>query len=356
MLRALLLAGLAVASVVESAHAASFRRLEEPAGGYDPFVEGLSDDGQWATGGDFGYGIVWNVTTGAPSIPPLGNGTVAVTDANADGSVLVGERYAFFGDQPSQALRWTGDGLPQDLGTASPSVVSPHVSGVSGDGSIVVGTSRQFGVEGQGAFRWTEGTGMVPLGAGSNANDISLDGTTIVGSASLPGGGEVAVRWVHGGSAQSLGFFGDAAATDADGSAIVGSTANGDSYLWTAGGLVPLGSLPGGSGVTRATGVSNGGGVVVGFSHDATGERAFVWTPTAGIRDLQDYLENVQGLDLAGWTLTGADAISGDGHVIVGHGSDPDGVPSVWAAVIPEPSTVLLLGVGLASIGASRRR
>jgi hypothetical protein len=52
------------------------------------------------------------------------------------------------------------------------------------------------------------------------------------------------------------------------------------------------------------------------------------------------------GLDLTGWTLTSCTAVSGDGMTIVGNGTNPQGNREAWIATIPEPTTILLLGLG----------
>src|ERR1039458_1282685 len=62
-----------------------------------------------------------------------------------------------------------------------------NTTGVSGDGSVVVGTSGEdtsYGNNFYIAFRWTAGSGMVSVGAGyeSFANCVSADGTVVVGT------------------------------------------------------------------------------------------------------------------------------------------------------------------------------
>ena len=62
------------------------------------------------------------------------------------------------------------------------------------------------------------------------------------------------------------------------------------------------------------------------------------------------------GLDLTGWDLLSASAISADGRHLVGYGSNPDGFTEAWLVTIPEPGTGLLLVTGLLGIAVRRRR
>jgi PEP-CTERM motif len=62
---------------------------------------------------------------------------------------------------------------------------------------------------------------------------------------------------------------------------------------------------------------------------------------------------------VAGWTLVEATAISDDGLTIAGWGFNSDGDTEGWVATItavPEPSTGLLLGVGVALLAQRRSR
>jgi|SRR5215468_3918196 len=97
--------------------------------------------------------------------------------------------------------------------------------------------------------------------------------------------------------------------------------------------------------------VSQDGSVIVGQS----GGVAFIWDARDGMRRLDDVLSGL-GVDLSGWSLKEARGISSYGSTIVREGTNPAGNRDGWIAVIPEPSTGLLFGVGLAVLAASRRR
>jgi probable HAF family extracellular repeat protein len=147
----------------------------------------------------------------------------------------------------------------------------------------------------------------------------------------------------------------------ADGSTIVGestSASGNEAFRWTSGGgMVGLGDLPGGTFYSVAHDVSGDGSTVVGYGVHAFGQEAFVWDATHGMRELDTVLKDL-GLRpaLLGWTLRSARAISDDGLAIVGYGWNPNGDLEAWLAIIPEPGTASLLGVGLLGLAAGRRR
>jgi len=77
-----------------------------------------------------------------------------------------------------------------------------QATGISGDGSIVVGTYT-----GGGGFYWTaDSKSVVPIG-GNGAAGISADGSTIVGRANDAMGNENAAYWQWDGSWTLLGSF-----------------------------------------------------------------------------------------------------------------------------------------------------
>ncbi len=60
-------------------------------------------------------------------------------------------------------------------------------------------------------------------------------------------------------------------------------------------------------------------------------------TEAWGMRDLQRLLEMEHSLDLSGWTLLAATAVSPEGSAIVGWGTNPEGQVEAWLAVLPLP-------------------
>jgi probable HAF family extracellular repeat protein len=240
--------------------------------------------------------------------------------------------------------------------------------GVSADGFVIVGTSDK------GPFRWTAASGLQTIGVlpgtgGSAARRVSADGSVIVGNSV-----DQAFRWTEVGGMKGLGFLpggntSSALDVSAGGSVVVGfsSTSKFDhAFRWTAsGGMQDLGFLPV-SYRSEAHGVSPDGNVVVGLS-GGTGDMAFVWDGTAGqMYDLKALLL-AQGMDLNGWSLRDANAVSGDatfGYNVVGWGFDPRGAPEAFrvtglrfqVAPVPSPSTFVLAALAAVVVGNFRCR
>jgi uncharacterized membrane protein len=99
--------------------------------------------------------------------------------------------------------------------------------------------------------------------------------------------------------------------------------------------MQPLGDLPGGAVASRAYDVSSDGASVVGIGQTAKGEEAFIWDAEGGMRNLRSVLVETYGLDLTGWTLLAATAVSADGSAIAGTGTNPDGHREAWLAALP---------------------
>jgi probable HAF family extracellular repeat protein len=276
------------------------------------------------------------------------------TDVSADGSVVVGTNTKTPGFRHSP-FRWTQETGMVDLGSYPDGWFGWYdlANGVSADGSVIVG--RVDGLTNQ-AFRWTQSSGVVGLGdlAGgsfdSSATDVSADGSVIVGYGNSVNGRE-AFRWTQEtgmvglGTVPSGGSIGSFLGISADSSVIVGYdySANGtEAFRWTQEtGMVGLGTLPDGDPNYGGQYISTSanGSIIVGASTN----KAFHWTQKTGMVSLKETLIGA-GLDVSGWSLTSANAISADGFTIVGNGINPSGQSEAWVAnlePIPEPLTIL---------------
>ena len=351
-----------------------------PGGSFQSVANAVSADGSTVVGRGIGASgteaFRWTIDGGMVGLGDLPGGEFrsVAFGVSADGSAVVGESSSESSQLAPQAFRWTIDGGMVPLGDLTGGSFQSSANAVSADGSTVVGYG--WTASDRGAFRWTSVGGMLALPGGNGyaeARGISADGSTIVGSRSAALGSE-AFRWTNasgtlglgiipGGGGGFGGFASEALDVSADGSTVVGVSAGvgrfnwGEAFRWTSdGGMVGLGDLPDGPTMSRATAVSGDGSTVVGFGESAEHTAAFIWDETHGMRELQPVLVDLGlGASLAGWTLAEAYGISDDGLTIVGVGTNPQGEWEAWIAVIPEPGTASLLGVGLIGLSAARR-
>ncbi len=326
---------------------ASFQGLGRYSEAYDVSADGcvvVGNPGYWTSSGG------WQSLSGE---------AYAVS---ADGSVIVGYINSTNPPWPGypEASRWTAEGGMQGLGLLpGRGHNQSSSSGVSADGSVVVGWSVGMWGGKSEAFRWTESDGMQSIGDlpggkfWSQATDVSADGSVVVGVGNSASGIE-AFRWTESGGFQALGdlpgggFYSCGLNVSPDGSVVIGysKSASGiEAFRWENGVMLGLGDLPGGGFGSRAYDVSANGSVVVGKSligdHPQTGNVAFIWDADHGMRNLKTLLENDYGLDLTGWRLAFARGISDDGLTIVGTGHSPDYPHNfeAWVVTFPGPAT-----------------
>ncbi|MEM6785521.1 MAG: Ser-Thr-rich GPI-anchored membrane family protein [Bacteroidota bacterium] len=260
------------------------------------------------------------------------------TDVSVDGRAVAG--YA--SGATRDAFRWTADEGTQTLGTG-------EARAISDDGTVVVGTTT-FGDSGVDAFRWTAESGMQPLGAlpGDNifsrANDIAASGDVIVGSISgATSNNQEAFRWTPTAGVVSLGVLqddhqrSDAFGVSPDGQVVVGrSTGFGrpiKAFRWTAAqGMQDLGAPTNGSN-PEARATSLNGEVIVGLASRFGVIEGTYWSAERGMQWLDEELAQ-RGLDVGGLTRLAPAAISADGLVIVGTGTDASGQRVAWRAIL----------------------
>src|SRR5690606_32939777 len=200
-----------------------------------------------------------------------------------------------------------------------------YVNDVSADGTIIVGATRfETGNLSQKGWMWTEETGLVHLPAPSlgdeelyvywaSAIGVEAGKVTIVGTAN-----DQAVRWVNGGQPEVLGEFNPYDVSD-DGSVIVGDGDNGDgqkaAIKWVNGarGVIQDAS-------DERLSVSANGAYIVG--HDRPSSSPARWATIFG--DKEVLTDEWWGTALS---------ISGDGSVVVGEAYKTfESGPFIWRA------------------------
>lgn len=346
-----------------------YRSLDELGPKFLP--QGLSGDGSRIVGSLDGQPVVWD-RGGATTLLALPTGGTSGGDAmgiSDDGRYVVGRAHD--GGVVQDVVMLPGGGLqiierPREVPVRwnlddSAVVVLSESSGdaldVSNDGVAVGNLDLPFIPNAQAGFRWGPGEGLQFLptanpgvqGWSFSARAISTDGRTIVGltpGPPLPG---------------SMDSFGPPRAYAWEGEAWAGEPGAGEAL--DADGLILLDQPAFGSGFEYgATAVSADGSTIVGtYYRDGDASfvpRPFLWTDSGGFQDLEVLLNTI-GVPTEGWTLNGALDVSADGKTIIGTGRRRNEVgrlsDAVWIAVIPEPSTALLLGAGLSMLAIRPR-
>jgi hypothetical protein len=228
--------------------------------------------------------------------------------------------------------------------TALPSAFGA-VSGISRDGQVIVSSGSRF-----------EDGVVTPLPL--DASGISGNGEVVFGQ--LANGNPAFSR--SGSAAQEITLPDDAlvnnppqlnvpmpaAASSFDGNVLIGR------YL-TPSVLVPQKLFRWEDGETRDLGAAGTGGTGPAASDDGSVivDGDTLWLDLER-QLLRDFLSDL-GLDVSGWNLLAATDVSPDGRTLVGIGLTSEGLRG-WIAVIPEPGTGALLGLGLAALGGRSRR
>jgi uncharacterized membrane protein len=210
----------------------------------------------------------------------------AARDVSADGQAIVGDRIT--GQLNVVAYRWDGsffDIFPSDLSLAF---------GISDDGNFVGGTHGGSIGPSQ-AFRWSPDFGVelapdIPGGVGSTGgNDISQDGSTVVGYGRTGQLTFEAMRYSPSTGTEALGWLPGSTRSSA-------FAVNGD------------GSLVGGNSI-------------VGSPTGASEDRAFLWrpgSPCGGMMSFKDWIAAKYNIQTGDDKFRIVNDISRDGSVIVG--------------------------------------
>ena len=356
--------------------AASFRPLGDvPGGMFHSFPTGVSDDGQvvvgfsfWDRSGVRDRAFRWTAAGGMQALPYLPNGDTSYAhDVSADGSVVVGAGTYGEPFRLQQAFRWTAAGGTVPLGflPGATDQFRSSAEGVSPDGTVVVGYSvNEFGADQ--AYRWTAAGGMEGLpqlagGQFSYATDVSADGNTVVGESTRVFSDDQfffnhrhAFRWtpetgpidLHPAEYEREGAS-IAHAVSPDGRHVAGELGIFAGLYWSPTQptlLLPsLPVRPPAEPYSAAFGISADGGRIVGSTLIRETEKdglplhelgAVIWEADRKVQDLQKLLAQ-HNVNVGGWSLTGATAISADGRFIVGYGTNPQGQEEGWIVTLP---------------------
>jgi len=350
----------------------SFTGVGDFFGGQDESVAlGVSEDGSIVVGGSSGLqgdeAFTW---TAGGGLNPLGslhpsNSYSLATGISDDGTFVVGTSYNGSGNR---GFRWTSGGGMVALSTLSHSSDDPTAEAVNvaGNGATIVGLGYNDigGDDNIVATRWSGGGYTVSsLGHLAGGSDLygagyaaSENGSVIAGESDTTGEVVRGFYWTSGSGLQALPSVGGAGSvasagygiTD-DGSVIVGradtsvsASNHAEAIRWYGASYASyeiIGPLPGSVGTSQAYAISSDGSIIVGTAQDASNlTQAFIWDALNGMRALATVLEDDYGLDLTGWRLHRARALSdpdGSGvFTIVGEGANPSGDEEGWVAVL----------------------
>lgn len=298
-------------------HGSGFVFLERLVSDASTGAAALSVTGHVVVGTSGDRAFRWRQVGGMVALPTIGGAPSSAWDVTPNGAAIVGS-------VASEAAIWANARAPRMLGILTGGTQSVATS-VSDDGRTVAGhSSTGDGVQ---AFRWSASTGMVGLGdvaGGSGQNvawSISGDGRKICGRTLL--------------RRQNV-------ASGIEYTCAVPTSP----FCWTEStGMTLLAEVPFSptpnpdncrtdSVYWGPMDVSYDGSTVVGYVGDGgLGDVAVIWD-TAGPHPISEQLAEA-GIDLNGWRLLNAFAVSADGRKVAGTAVGPDGQIDGWVAWMP---------------------
>ncbi len=348
------------------AHAQSFTAL--PANLGASRITTLSADGRFAAGNTQGQLFILDRSTGAVTAQamPAGLQSADATGISDDGHTVVG------GDGFA-AFRFNTDAGFAPL-PASPDAIQIFQPALSRDGSTVgfaqvllqpFTTQAVVSVNGSPTVLTTpQGTSF------ARAQTLSPDGALAYGALKI---GSTEDQWLTRwdtasntfeqlvqipGTADDPDFFVSAATPD--GSVIVGETFSpeGFGFRWTPTEGLSIYDAPIAQRL-RPRAITDDGLTIVGEQRLGPNQFQAVIADDTDFEPLIDMLLRdypILAPDLAGWTLTEATGISGDGSIISGYGIDSSGIERGWVVVVPAPGPCSAMCFLVAPVAVMRRR
>ena len=299
--------------------------------------------------------MVWMPTSGETRL-----GGVGASAISRDGRIIIGD--ALDSRRLKNAAIRGVEGDWRLLGSVVPNaapcdeLLSSALGGTD-DGSVVVGLAWN-GCSYARAFRWDASRGMVDLGStnggSTRANNISNDGTVVIGWRTHQTGFRQAVKWV-GGSKEELivgphDLLGEPHGINSDATIIVGggcdpgaTIVSSPAWVWTKETGVKCYPVQHPNSLPRNIpyrpvmfDLSDDGRVIVGAYTFGLDSEALLWLD-GRVYFLKDYLAQ-RGLPNAfdRWINTGfLTAVSRDGRTLVGYGAGPTGFQG-YIVILPE--------------------
>lgn len=276
--------------------------------------------GQYSAANSFNEAFVYS--SGAyPSI--IGTAIFIASGVSQDGKTIAGPQGDPAAVLDNVAAVYTPENNGQTNLPTVPHSMGPYSVHLSDDAKVVSGS--YIGLLKNTGFRWTSATGMQLLSdpdyKGSYVQGQSADGGILVGWTETPYGPQ-AMRW-----------------RQSDRMQVIGSADGTTSQAW---------------------GVSLDGNVIVGERTESPlglpiSHRAFIWTPSSGMQNLDQYLKTTGATGMEGWRLQRAVAVSRDGKIIAGQGIDPTGNVQGFYVTIKPPKFVDTPSVTSLSLEPNRR-